>query len=156
MGDDKAVRGDALDRSREARCRAISEVAHDALLVMRAARFVECNDATLRLFGETRECCQRGTGRGLSIRVGLAREHGGELYQGAPLHMPPVAGHSPAGRFLGLRKLAVPPVWLLSSATKAARQLSTQLGPESVGVLLEGRAEGGCCFHLDLPCKATD
>ncbi len=53
-----------------------------------------------------------------------------------PPHLPPVAGHSTAGRFLGLRELAVPPVWLVSSATKSARQLSTRLGPELVGKLL--------------------
>ncbi len=49
--------------------------------------------------------------------------------------MPPVAGYSTAGRFLGLRTFAVPQVWLMSSATKAARQLSTRL--ECVGKLLE-------------------
>ncbi len=58
------------------------------------------------------------------------------LVLGAPLHIPPVAGHSTAGRFLCLRKLAVPPVWLVSSATTSARQLSTRLGPGFVGVLL--------------------
>ncbi len=50
--------------------------------------------------------------------------------------MPFVAGHRAAGRFLGLRTLALPPVWLVFSATKSARQLSTRLGPEWVGVLL--------------------
>ncbi len=39
--------------------------------------------------------------------------------------MPPVARHATAGRFRGLRTLAVPPVWLTSSATKSARQLIT-------------------------------
>ncbi len=55
---------------------------------------------------------------------------------GAPPHSPPVAGHSPAGRFLGFRAFAVPPVWLVSSATKSARQLSTRRAPEGVGKLL--------------------
>ncbi len=54
----------------------------------------------------------------------------------APLQRPPVAGYRTAGRFLGLRKLAVKPVWLVSSATKSARQLSARLGPECVGKLL--------------------
>ncbi len=54
--------------------------------------------------------------------------------------MPPVAGRSVAGRFLGLRTFAVPPVWLMSSATKAARQLSTRFGPEYVWGLLNQEA----------------
>ncbi len=59
----------------------------------------------------------------------------------ASLQIPPVAGHSAAGRFLGLRKLAVPPVWLVSSATKAARQRCARLGPECVGKLLSMRSQ---------------
>ncbi len=49
---------------------------------------------------------------------------------GAPLQRPP-------RRVLGLRDLARPPVGLVSSATKSARQLGTRLGPECVGVLRE-------------------
>ncbi|PIE19925.1 MAG: hypothetical protein CSA65_00315 [Proteobacteria bacterium] len=37
---------------------------------------------------------------------------------------------------LGLRRFAIPRVWLMSSATKSARQLSTRLGLGFVGKLL--------------------
>ncbi len=78
----------------------------------------------------------------ITSRSPLAR--GAWAALGAPPHMPPVAGHRTAGRSLGLRELAVPPVWLMSSATRAGRQLSTRLGPEPVGVVL------ACLFGLAL------
>ncbi|PID38938.1 MAG: hypothetical protein CSA65_04655 [Proteobacteria bacterium] len=74
---------------------------------------------------------------------------------GAPPHIPPVAGHRPAGRFFGLRKLAVPPVWLVSSATTSARQLSTRLGPEYVGKLLSLAAWLLACCYLMAPVRAS-
>ncbi|PID39663.1 MAG: hypothetical protein CSA24_00755 [Deltaproteobacteria bacterium] len=62
--------------------------------------------------------------------------------------MPPVAGHRPVGRHLGLRTLARPIVWLVSSATKSARQLSTRLGPACAGVLFGRRVAGSMFFHV--------
>ncbi len=47
--------------------------------------------------------------------------------------MPPVAGHGTAARFMGLRTFAVAPVWLVSSATTSARQLSTRLRDSALG-----------------------
>jgi PAS domain S-box-containing protein len=42
-------------RASEARYRTVFEAAHDAIFLMRGARFVDCNEATLRLFGGTRD-----------------------------------------------------------------------------------------------------
>jgi PAS domain S-box-containing protein len=48
-------RAEAAIRESEARYRAIFEVAGDGIIMMREDRFVECNPATLRIFGCTRE-----------------------------------------------------------------------------------------------------
>ncbi len=72
----------------------------------------------------------------------------------APLHTPPVARHSTAGRFLGLRTFGVPPVWLMSSASKAPRQLSTRLGLGCVGKLLALLAAFSLAACSDDPAQA--
>ncbi len=74
----------------------------------------------------------------------------------APPPIPLVGAHSTGGRFLGLGELAVPPVWLTSSATKSARQLSTRLGPGCVGVLLSmvvALTLSGCSDDTNPPRK---